>query len=316
VLAYRVQAAFYRGSNGTGGDRGLMSMRDNGGTLEKITPQFSPQIAFNDLFTGFIPPDPAEAAQAQFLLERRKSVIDLVRGDADRLIKRLGAADKIRMQRHFDELRTLENKLAAVQLPTGPECQMLTDPGADPPIGGAVDNGDTGGYAGNGAWSDEETVSALMFTYAQCFLNMNPVFGHPSDVHEIGHYSLGGGAAGQDGMADGVAWHVSHMARLMSKLRDTTDVDGNTILDNTGLVMLFEGGWGFDPEQNNQGSAHSSENMGVLVGGRVGGLNASGGLHIDGGGAHPAQAVNSVLGALGVPGQLGEVSGTIPGLVG
>ena len=68
VLTYRVQAAFYRGSNGTGGDRGLMSMRDNNGTLEKVPPQFSPQIAFNDLSTGFIPPYPAEAAAAQFEL--------------------------------------------------------------------------------------------------------------------------------------------------------------------------------------------------------------------------------------------------------
>ena len=335
VLNYRVQAAFYRGSNGTGGDRGLMSMRDNGGTLEKVPPQFSPQIAFNDLFTGFIPPDPAEAAEAQFLLARRKSVIDLVRGDADNLIKRLGAADKIRMERHFDELRGLENKLQEVNLPDAPECQMLPDPGMDPPVGGAVENGDTDGYAGNGAWSDEETraelmtdlihmafvcdlsrVSALMFTYAQCFLNMNPLYGHPSDLHELGHYSVGGGIDGANAMADGVAWHVGHVARLMAKLRDTTDVDGNTILDNTALVLLFEGGWGYDPEQNADGSAHSSENMGVFVGGRAGGLHAGGGQHIDGGGAHPVQVVNTVMGALGVSEELGEVSGTIPGLVG
>ncbi len=335
VLTYRIQAAFYRGSNGTGGNRGLMSMRDNGGNLEKVPPQFSPKVAFDDLFTGFIPPDPGEAAKAKFLLERRKSVIDLVRGDADKLTKKLGAVDKIRMERHFDELRVLEAKLQAVNLPDSPECTMITDPGADPAVGGAVDNGDTGGYAGDGAWSDEETranimvdlihmafvcdlsrVAALQFTYAQCFLNMNPVFGMPSDIHELGHYSMGGGIDGANAMADGVSWHVGHMARLMDKLRNTTDVDGGNILDNTGLVMLFEGGWGYDPEQDKQGTAHSSQNMGVLVGGGVGGLNASGGMHIDGGGAHPVQAINSVMGALGVPGQLGEVSGTIPGLVG
>lgn len=335
VLTYRVQAAFYRGSNGTGGDRGLMSMRDNNGTLEKVPPQFSPKIAFDDLFTGFIPPDPSEAAAARFLLERRKSVIDLVSGDTERLIKKLGSADKVRLERHLDELRGLEAKLQELNPPDAPECTMLPDPGNDPPVGGAVENGDTGGYAGNGAWSDEEAratimtdlihmafvcdlsrVSSLMFTYAQCFLNMNPLYGHPSDLHELGHYSVGGGVDGANAMADGVAWHVKHMARLMDKLRDTTDVDGTTILDNTALVMLFEGGWGYDPEQDGQGSAHSSEHMGVLVGGKAGGLNASGGQHIDGGGAHPVAVVNSVMGALGVPGNLGEVTGTIPGLVG
>ncbi len=335
VLTYRVQAAFYRGSNGTGGDRGLMSMRDNNGTLEKVTPQFSPKIAFDDMFTGFIPPDPEEAAAAKFLLERRKSVIDLVKGDTERLITKLGQADRVRMERHFDEIRGLEAKLQDLNLPDAPECGMLPDPGDDPPVGGAVENGDTGGYAGNGAWSDEETratiltdlihmafvcdlsrVSALMFTYAQCFLNMNPVWGYPSDLHELGHYSVGGGIDGANAMADGVAWHVKHMARLMSKLRDSTDLDGNTILDNTALVMLFEGGWGYDPEQDAQGSAHSSEHMGVLVGGKAGGLHAAPGQHIDGGEAHPVRVVNTVMNALGVSGQLGEVSGTVPGLVG
>jgi hypothetical protein len=336
VLTYRVQPAYYRGSNGTGGDRGLMSARMNGGSLEKVPPTFSPQIAFQDMFTGFIPPDPAEAAEAQFLLERRKSIIDLVATDTEALIPKLSAADKIRMERHLDELRGLELKLQQSMPPDIAACMMLTDPGADPAIGGAVDNGDTGGYAGNGAWSDEEIraeifvdliamaftcdlsrCSALMFTYAQCFLNMNPLYGYPTDLHEMSHFSMGGGDAGADAVADGIAWHVRHCATLMKKLRDTQDLDGaSNILDNTALVLLFEGGLGYDPEQDNQGSPHSTENMAVMVGGLAGGLNQSGGQHIVAPGAHPVECINTVMGALGVPGTLGEVSGTIPGLIG
>ncbi len=336
VLTYRVQAAFYRGSNGsTGNPRGEMSARLNNGQLERVPPTFSPQTAFNDLFTGFIPPDPTEAAAAKFLLERRKSVIDLVRGDTERLLPKLGAADKIRMQRHFDELRVLENKLAQMNVPTGEACMMLPDPGTDPSIGGAVENGDTNGYAGNGAWSDEETranvmvdlihmaftcdlsrVASLMFTYAQCFLNMNPLFGYPSDLHEMSHYSVGGGTNGANAVADGVSWHVKHCARLMQKLRETDDFDGSKILDNTALVLVFEGGMGYDPEQDQNGSPHSTENMAVMIGGLAGGLNASGGKHIRAPGAHPVQCINTVMNALGYQGQLGEVSGTIPGLVG
>jgi hypothetical protein len=334
VLTYRVQPAFYRGTNGTGGNRGLMSARMNGNQLEQVNPQFSPQAAFQDLFTGFIPPDPEEAAEATFLLERRKSIIDLVAKDAEALVKKLGAADKQRLERHLDELRALENKLSSLTLPNGSACELLDDPGPDPEIGGAVENGDTGGYAANGAWSDEETratvlidlihmafacdlsrVSSLMFTYAQCFMNMNPTYGHPSDLHELGHYSVGGGDAGANAVADGVAWHVKHIARLVDKLKNTTDLDGTNLLDNTAIVLTFEGGWGFDPEQNNEGSAHSSENMAVLVAGRAGGLNPTGGKHIRAVGEHPARIINTVMGALGVPGQLGEVSGTIPELL-
>ena len=335
VLTYRVQPAYYRGSNGTDGTRGLMSARDNGNGVEHVPPTFSPQIAFQDLFTGFIPPDPAEAAAAQFLLERRKSVIDLVRGDTERLLGKLGAADKIRMQRHFDELRALENKLNQVAPQSGDTCMMLTDPGADPSIGGAVDNRDEMGYMNNGAWSDEERraeimvdlihmafacdlsrVSALMFTYAQCFMNMNPMYGYPSDLHELGHYSIGGGDTGANGVADGVAWHVKHTARLIDKLRQTTDFDGQTILDNSAVVLVFEGGMGLDPDDGDMGSSHSTENMGVLVGGLAGGLNAGGGQHIDGAGAHPVSCINTAMAAIGVAGQLGDVSTTIDALVG
>lgn len=335
VLTYRVQPNFYRGTNGTGGNRGLMSARMNGGQLEQVPPQFSPQIAYADLFTGFIPPDPELAAEAQFLLARRRSVVDLVKTDTERLLPKLGTEDKQRLTRHFDELRAMENRLQEVTLPDGTACELLPDPGADPAIGGAVDNGDTAGYAANGAWSDEERraeimvdlihmafacdlsrVASLMFTYAQCFLNMNPTFGHPSDLHELGHYSVGGGTNGQNAVADGVSWHVKHFARLTQKLRDTLDVDGTPILDNTALVLAFEGGWGHDPEQNNEGSAHSSENMAVLVAGRAGGLNASGGQHISVPGEHPARVITTAMSAVGVDPTLGDISGTIPGLIG
>ena len=100
----------------------------------------------------------------------------------------------------------------------------------------------------------------------------------------------------------------------MSKLRDTTDFDGKTILDNTAMVLLFEGGLGYDPEQDNQGSPHSTENMGVLVGGLAGGLNAGGGVHIRRQDEHPVRVINTVMNAIGGPDTLGEVSGTITGL--
>src|SRR5262249_55759578 len=151
---------------------------------------------------GFVPPDPAEAAKAQFLLARRKSVVDLVGNDAEALLPKLGAADKKRMQRHFDELRALEKRLEALTLPDAPACKLRDDPGDDPPIGAAVENGmqgTGGGYDSTNAYSGEEQratvlvdlihmafacdlsrVANLMFTYAQCFLNMNPLYKYPS----------------------------------------------------------------------------------------------------------------------------------------
>jgi uncharacterized protein DUF1552 len=335
VLSYRVQAAYYRGGNGTTSARGRMSARMNNGSLEQVDPTFSPKLAFDDLFVGFTPSDPEGAAQAENLLSRRKSVIDLVRGDTEGLLSRLGAADKLRMERHFDELRALENKLNALAPPGTASCQELADPGDDPPVGAALDvDNKEAGLSQNDAWSNEELraevmvdlvhmalacdlsrVASLMFTYAQCFMNVNPLFGYVSDLHQLGHFGAGGGDEGANAVADGVAWHVKHTARLMRKLRDSTDFDGNTLLDNTAVVLMFEGGVGFDPEQNNEGTAHSSENMGVLVGGLAGGLNKSGGQHHKTNGAHPVRVLNTVMEALGATNNLGEVTGTLPTLL-
>ncbi len=333
VLAYRVQAAYYRGENGTGGARGTISARMVNGMLEEVPPISSPLVAYNALFGNFVPTDPKEAEKAKFLLERRKSVIDLVKNDAQNLIGKLGAADKIRMQRHFDELRALEIKLNQIQPPSTPTCMQLPDPGPDAPIGDAVEPPASGNYtdayAAGGAYSDEEAranimgdliymafvcdisrVASFMFTYAQCFLNMKPITGDPSDLHEMSHYSMGGGKTGQDALAKGVGWHVKHWARLIQRLRDVQDSDGSPILDNTGLVLAFEGGWGEDPEQGNMGEAHSSENMLMLIGGKAGGLHKTPGRHIKATGRHPVEVVNTAMKAVGVDKQMGEVSGT------
>lgn len=336
ALTYRVQPAYYRGSNGTGGDRGRITARlDQDGNVQQIEPIISPRLAYENLFSGFIPPDPEEADAARFLLARRRSVLDLVRGDTERLMPRLGAEDRRRMERHFDEIRALESRLADIEPPSQPACQLPEDPGSDPPIGGAVENGDTAGYASGGAYSGEEErasimmrlvhmaftcdlarVASVMFTQAQCFMNMQPIYGdaYPSDLHEMSHYSLGGGEQGGGAVADGVAWHVKHWATLVQMLRDTEDVNGASLLDTTALVLAFEGGLGFDPEAVAEDSPHSTENMAVLVAGRAGGL--VGGQHIRAPGVHPVRVINTAMRAVGVEQDLGEVSGTIDGLLG
>ncbi len=334
ILPYRVQAAYYRGSNGDGGDRGRITYRDEGGMIIPIDPVHSPRLAYESLFTGFVPPDPAEAAAALATLRRRRSAVDLVLEDAETLMPRLGSVDRGRMERHFDELRDLERRLDEVSTPTEGGCALLPDPGEDPAIGGAVENGDTGGYESGGAYSDEETRAeiltdlmamaftcdlsrsgSIMYTMAQCFLNANPLFGAASDIHELGHYGVGGGEVGLNAVSDGVAWHVKHWARLVQKLRDTQELDGSALLDHTALVLVFEGGWGYDPESGDALSVHSSENMAALIAGRPGGLNAAGGQHVSKPGAHPTQVINTALRAIGVDHEMGEVPGVIDELL-
>jgi hypothetical protein len=338
VLTYRAQPSFYR-VDSDGGSDGLISARMNArGQLEQVAPVTSPRVAFESLFAGFVPPDPAEALAAQRMLAMRKSVVDLVADDAGALIGKLGAADKIRMQRHFDELRALESQLDAIEPPDSAACSMFAHPGDDPPVGDGIDpsgGGDYNDYYMNAnGYSNEELratvmtdlihmaftcdlsrVASFMLTYAQCFMNMYTLLDMPSDLHEITHGSIGDNEEQmQDALADCAAWHVKHFARLCSKLRDTESLAGTSLLDDTALVLAFEGGWGFDLESGLEFSPHSTQNMVMLVGGNAGGLHVSPGRHIRAQGVHPSAVLNTALAAVGVDETLGDVPDLVDAL--
>ena len=203
--------------------------------------------------------------------------------------------------------------------------------GDDPPIGdphgtdaeGNLDYTETAGYSGEEQRAtaimdmvrmafacDLSRVAAIRMTMDQTFLNMKPLSGAGSDMHELSH-----GSVTAADHADAVGWHVKHFARLIALLRDTQELDGSSLLDHTALVLLFEGGYGFDPESGQDGHAHSSENMVALVGGRTGGLVP--GVHLAAPGLHPANALVCAMQAVGLDTDtLGEISGVVPGLIG
>jgi len=325
-LVYRVQAAWYLNVSAPFGRDMISYRRDSNGNLGGIAANVSPKAAFDALFQGFVPEDPAEAARREFLLRQRKSVLDLVATSTERLVGELGGADQQRLQRHLDEVRDLERRVAAIPPAAGGQCQLLPDPGADPAIGGNQDTTGGGGFDINAGYSDEDTrarlfcdlihmalvcdltrVASLQFTMAQSHMSMYPITGHPYDLHELGHSGLGTAA-----VSEGIAWHMKHFGYLVAKLRDTPE-DVGTLLDNTALVFLHEGGHGFDPSSGNMYSSHCTDNMACLIAGRAGGLLP--GRHVVATGKSPANVLISAMNAVGVPTtSLGEVSGSIPAL--
>ncbi len=311
ALAYRVEA------KAAGGNTSAMSWKSNGsGGVSRVDPVVNPRLAWESLFTGFVPPDPAQAAAAAFEIAQRRSVLDLVSGSAERLVARLGHADKIRMEQHLDELRALENKVNGV-MPGSAQCEMLTDPGGSWPV--TPENG----------WSNEElraevlsdlihmafvcdltNAASLMFGQWKCYLKMGPAIGWDNDLHGYSHF--GGSQTGIAPLSDAIAWHIKHFARLIRKCMDTQDVDGVPLIDHTILTMIFEGNVGYDPEADAVG-VHSTENMVVLVaGGRGLGLNP--GRHIKTDEVHPAAVLLGAAQACGVTDPLGDIDEAFTGL--
>lgn len=304
-LALRVQAASY------GGHLVPVSYKKNG---VPIDPYSSPAGLYNTLFgPGFVPPgegdmpDPAaEAAKA-----KRANVVDLVREDTKRLILRVGAHDKQRLEAYLEALDELYKKITAMQ--AAPVTGSCSKPGA---VGSPQDVG--GSYSGE----DEraEVLVDLMHMALACDLTRvasvalcEPMSmmvipaevtgiapGENKDLHELGHSST------LENHARGVAWHTKHLARLLDKLKSTPDT-GGTFLDSTVVVFLTEGGCG-------SGAPHNTEGMAVVVAGGKGHLRQ--GEHIAAPGKHPVQAIVSAMNAVGVPAAgLGEVQGNIPDML-
>ncbi|MBX5483768.1 MAG: DUF1552 domain-containing protein [Myxococcaceae bacterium] len=324
-LVYRVQAAWYLSVSAPYG-RDIISYKKSGSNIVPVPATVSPKQAFESLFGNFVPPDNTEEIEkANFVARSRRSILDLVAGNTQQVMKKVGTADRLRLQQHLDEIRALETRIQTLPPPAQGICQVPPDPGADPAVGGNQPDGE---YTTNNGYSDEDTrarifcdlihmalccdltrVAALQFTMFQSHMNMYPLIGLRNDLHEIGHSS-----DGTHGMALAQAWHTKHFGYLVAKLRDTKEA-GVSMLENTVLTLLHEGGHGFDPSSGNQNSSHSSERMACLIAGRVGGLKP--GRHVVAQDQHPAQVLVTAMKAVGVnTNSLGEVTGDIPALRG
>ena len=334
-LVVRAQVSRYVGSAAPGtGDN--ISYRQNGTGVQAVPPRYSPQQLFQALFGNFnasgLTAD--QVAHQRWLQETRRSVLDSV-GERGKLRAKLGTGDRARLDAHLQEVRELETRVASIAPPTVGLCQKPLDPGPDPQVGSGQVTNTEGNitYSQNLGYSGEDLRAGVMtelvamaficdltrstlfqFTNSQSFMNMFQITGQRSDLHELSHGSHGNQTEGNttQALAKGINWHMKHWASLLGRLHAAQEGE-RSVLDNTAAVFSFEGGHGFDPADGRAISAHSTENMAMLVAGGAGGLKR--GLHLKATGKHPAQVLLTALRALGsTQSSFGEVSGEIAGL--
>jgi Protein of unknown function (DUF1552) len=331
-LVLRAQPVWYLSGSSFSG-RQYISYGEGG---QRIEAQSSPQIAFNSLFSGFMPSGQAEQEKFAFAQRARKSVLDVVLDKQKKLLGKVSASDRVRLERHFDELRALEQRVSALPPTTGGACVLPTAYGADPSVGG--DNAGSGSdtIATNTGYSDEDTrakllvdliymafvcdltrAASLQITCFQSHMNVFRIsealgLAIRADQHEAGHNGDANNR-GQLPVSTVLKWHVSIYAQLLNKLKSVNEGAGSA-LDQCALMFVPEGGHGVQlNDATSLWQTHSVEDMVMLVAGRAGGLAP--GRHIKATGVHPARALISGMRAAGYTGdKLGEVTGTIPEL--
>jgi hypothetical protein len=332
-LVVRAQPAWYLSGSSFAG-RQYISYTGDGDPVEAAT---SPRIVYHSLFDGFTPMGDAEQARHDFEKRARQSVLSLISDKRAAILGKVGAADRQRLERHFDEIRDLETRIASTTTGGG-ACQRPAEPPEDPAVG--MNNAGSGSdtIATNTGYSDEHTrsrlladlihmafvcdltrVATLQITVFQSHMNVFPItemLGTPvrADLHECGHNGDQENR-GQIPVSICLQWHISHYAYLLDKMKRTPEGAG-TLLDNSAVIFMPEAGHGV---QLNDGvsvnQTHSVDKMVLLVAGRAGGLAP--GRHIVKQGTHPGRVLISAMQAVGHTGDtLGEVSGNVPELFG
>ncbi len=290
-----------------GGPSAVSIRRQPDGGYWYTEPQTSPARAYGNLFSSFSPADPEPADDLEERL--RVSSLSHVRDQIGELSTRLGRADRQRLELHLEQVRTLENRLAAAgPAMAGVGCRDPMLPASDPPdVSSTV--------------PDQQARASLFIDVIQmalaCDLSRSISISGTNMLTGAGMMheqwsSIGGlhadvqHSSTQGDVEDANRWFVRQYATLLSRLQEVSEGTG-TVLDRTAAVFMMEGGNGGRGADGGGDPNHSTDNMLVLIGGRAGGLRA--GQHIVERDVHPTVAFNTALRAVGVDHQMGEVSG-------
>jgi hypothetical protein len=233
----------------------------------------------------------------------------------------MGAEAKTSLSNYFDKLRELEIQVDAdiqnTSLLTS-SCKMTTQPSAVPLGSDYIGVPEDNTITGNMGWSDElqrsqlfrdiiamgfscdrSRTGTLRLTNDQSFISAQKLIGEgkgsgkAKDYHEITH-----GRGTLEDLSLCTAWHIREFFKLAESLRNIQE-GANTVLDNTVLLFLSEGGYGYMSDKS-AFTPHSGDNMAILTAGRAGGLPS--GNHIKADKEHPGEVIFSAMKSVGYSG--------------
>ncbi len=258
---------------------------------------------FGSLAGGALGPDQLERVR-----RRKQSVLDFTRAGAQRLAGRLDGAGRERLDRHLTAIREVEQVLhrtvgcvdaagferqARAVDPSQPDAQHAQLGRAHLDLVRAAFQCDLSRIATFG-W----TAGPSLVNFSQLIPGVENV-----DFHALSH-------GGVNKVVDEMLvhrWYNEQMAAFLRTLRDTPDVDGRTLLDNTLVVVWSE----------MRSGQHSFENVPIQLFGGAGG-RLEGGRLLRFGGRPTNDLWLTIANALGHPmscfGDRERCTGTLPGL--
>ncbi|MCA9101424.1 MAG: DUF1552 domain-containing protein [Planctomycetales bacterium] len=266
-----------------------------------LAKEVDPRLIFDRLFGNDAAP---ELAEVRVRRDRdRRSILDFVLGDAQRLSKQLGRNDRRKLDEYLGSIRDVETRIGRYETLAAEDRPELARPSGIPEDYAEHLRiiGDLLVLAFQG---DLTRVGTFMFANAGSN-RAYPQIDVPEGHHSLSHH--GGDEEKQRKISEINRFHATQLAYLLERLDSVAEGDG-TLLDNS--MIVYGSGIG-------DGNRHNHDDLPVLLAGRGGGTIASG-RHIRYADQTPmANLYVALLERMGVAAEtLGDSTGRLDGLQG
>ena len=264
-----------------------------------MAPEHDPRAVFERLFGGASGKGSAEERARR--AEERKSVLDYVLDDANRLNRQLGNNDRQKLEEYLTAVREMEQRIEKAERMT----KAL--PKAKAPTGVPAS------YREHirsmydlmllAFQTDTTRISSFMMAHDgsnRSFSEIGVAEGH----HHISHHSRDPKKMEQVAKID--RFYVEQFAYFMERMRSTKDIDGKSLLDNS---MIIFGSGISDPDR------HDHHDLPILLAGGGGGTLQTG-RHVNFDGDVPLTNLYlSMLDRVGVRAErIGDSDGRLPNI--
>ena len=232
-------------------------------------------------------------------LRLRRSVLDAITADANRLSARLGSTDKARLDQHLTGIRELERRIARLEEdpPSLAACAVPQMPEEYPDIDGRPQlEKIADAMADIVAMTlacDQTRVFSHFFSYpVNNVLYQGATAGH----HQLTHDEPGD----QPQVNEIVSFIIRQYARLIERLKAVPEGDG-TLLDSCAVLATSDVSFG---------RTHSLEDYPILIAGNACGALKSGIHYRSATGENTSKVILSLIRAMGIPAaSFGEEAG-------
>lgn len=219
-----------------------------------LPPEMIPHNLFDRLF----------GVKNQSWVDRKKSVLDLVREDVADLEPALGQADRQRLDEHLTSVRDLERAISSLPPDYGKnlkEPEDITDLTDYPRIAKIQSDLLVHAFA-----SGQTRVASYMLTKCQS-LTRFPWLGLGGNRHHDYTHNNAGSPEQQRILRDICRWHVEEFAYMLERMRSVPEGDGN-LLDHTCCVYVHE---------HAEANVHKCNGLAILLAGGAGKMKT--GMH-------------------------------------